>query len=111
MLENLKTRILAMVLLYIVCKLTEKLNLNDFSAANAEIFAKKSLLFWFLFCFYLFIYFWSGEEVSVQRIQLIDVHVQSGTSLSLMLDITTMMKVLVIHFYLDNFLKIQNMRC
>lgn len=60
MLENLKTRILAMVLLYIVCKLTEKLNLNDFSAANTEIFAKKSLLFWFLFCFYLFIYFWSG---------------------------------------------------
>lgn len=107
MLENLKTRILAMVLLYIVCKLTEKLNLNDFSAANAEIFAKKSLLFWFLFCFYLFIYFWSGGGGVCPAYPVdIDVHVQSGTSLSLMLDITTIMKVLVIHFYLDNFLKI-----
>lgn len=71
MLENLKTRILAMVLLYIVCKLTEKLNLNDFSAANAEIFAKKSLLFWFLFSFFYLFIFGVGEEVSVQRIQLI----------------------------------------
>lgn len=72
MLENLKTRILAMVLLYIVCKLTEKLNLNDFSAANAEIFAKKKVCsFGFCFAFiYLFI-FGVGEEVSVQRIQLI----------------------------------------
>lgn len=58
MLENLKTRILAMVLLYIVCKLTEKLNLNEFSAANAEIFAKKKfalLVFVLLLFIYLFL--------------------------------------------------------
>lgn len=68
------------------------------------------LVFVLLLFIYLFI-FGVGEEVSVQRIQLIDVHVQSGTSLGLMLDITTIMNVLVILLYLDNFLKIQNMRC